>query len=66
MTNLSNDPARTPRAKRLSQIVDMLAQTPDVRAELVEDIRSQVSAEGYMSEERLDLAIYRMVKDILE
>jgi hypothetical protein len=56
----------TSRARHLTQIIEMLSRTPAVRAELVADIRSQVTTEEYVSEEKLDLAIYRMLKDILE
>jgi hypothetical protein len=54
------------RARDLSHIVDMLSRTPSVRSELVADIRGQFNGGAYMSEEKLDLAIYRMLKDILE
>ena len=66
MPNLPAERPATPRARRLAQIVEMLSNTPAVRSELVSDVRGQVTRGGYMTEEKLDLAIYRMLKDILE
>lgn len=43
----------------------MLAHTREVRTELVDDIRAQLDDGSYMSEEKLNLAIYRMLKDAL-
>jgi hypothetical protein len=66
VTNLPHRPTAAPRVRRLTQIVEMLAQTPAVRPELVADIRGQVASGEYANEEKLDLAIYRMLKDVLE
>ena len=44
----------------------MLAESPGVRTELVADIRAQIQSGGYENEEKLDLAIYRMLRGILE
>ena len=66
MTNLPTEPTTTPRAKRLAQIVDLLAGASEVRAELVADVRSQLEGGGYVNEEKLDLAICRMLRDILQ
>jgi hypothetical protein len=65
LSSAPNEHAASPRAERLSRIVEMLARTPSVRAELVADIRGRIG-DDYMSEEKLDLAIYRMLRDILE
>jgi hypothetical protein len=65
LANLPTDPLASPRARHLSRIVEMLAASPGVRSELVEDLHRQVEGGGYMSEEKLDLAIGRMLKDIL-
>jgi hypothetical protein len=43
----------------------MLSAAPGVRSELVDELHRQVEGGGYMSEEKLDLAIGRMLKDIL-
>jgi hypothetical protein len=66
VTNLPHRPPAPARVRRLTQIVEMLAQTPAVRPELVADIQHQVESGEYASEEKLDLAIYRMLKDVLE
>ena len=65
LANLPNDRGPSPRARQLTQLVEMLSRTPAVRSELVADIRQQIALDGYMNEEKLDLAIYRMLKDIL-
>ena len=43
----------------------MLARSREVRTELVDDLRSQMDDGTYMTEEKLNLAIYRMLKDAL-
>jgi anti-sigma-28 factor FlgM len=58
-------PAMTPRARHLAGIVRMLSSTPSVRRELVDEIQRQVEAGDYVTEEKLDLAIGRMLEDIL-
>jgi hypothetical protein len=65
LANLPTDPPASARARHLSRIAQMLASAPGVRAELVEDLKRQIEGGGYMSEEKLDLAIGRMLKDIL-
>ena len=65
LPNLPTDPLATPRARHLSRIVEMLAAAPGVRTELVDDLHKQVEDGGYVSEQKLDLAIGRMLKDIL-
>ena len=59
-------PAPRSRSAGLEQIVEMLSRTPAVRGELVADIRGQVDEGGYMCDEKLNLAIYRMLRNILE
>jgi len=66
---LTNLPHRSPapgRIRGLTQIIEMLAQTEEVRPELVADIRNQVASGDYANEAKLDLAIYRMLKDVLK
>jgi len=46
-------------------MLKMIASSSDARRELVEDIRSQIASGSYMTEEKLNLAIYRLLKDIL-
>ena len=42
-----------------------LAASREVRTELVDDLRAQMDEGAYMSPEKLNLAIYRMLKDVL-
>ena len=56
----------SPSSGDLARIVQMLAESDDVRSELVTDIRSQMHDGSYMSDEKLHLAIYRMLTDILQ
>lgn len=49
----------------LERIFEMLARSPEVRTELVDDVRGQMDDGRYMCEEKLNLAIYRMLKDVL-
>ena len=65
LDHLSNDTVATPRAQQLARIVDMLSQLPEVRGELVADINHQLAERGYMSEEKLDIAIGLLLTDIL-
>ena len=49
----------------LPAIFEILAGSPGVRTELVEDIQSRIKRGQYMTDEKLNLAIYRMLKDLL-
>lgn len=50
----------------LQTIFDMLSRTPDARENVVSEIRDELAAGTYMTEDRLNVAIYRLLKDILE
>ena len=54
-----------PGQGHLQPILEMLSQTPAVRDELVQDIQQQINLGTYLSDEKLNLAIYRLLKDIL-
>ncbi len=54
------------RTEELTKIVRMLSHSADVRDDLVADIREQVDSGAYVNEQKLDLAIYKMLKDILK
>jgi hypothetical protein len=51
--------------KRLERIIEILSSTPDVRGDLVEEIRGQIDRGEYLTEDKLNFAIYRMLKEIL-
>ncbi|MCU0725197.1 MAG: hypothetical protein MUE73_05325 [Planctomycetes bacterium] len=53
------------RYPRLAQILDLLTRTPGVRSELLEDIRRRIESGEYLTEEKLNVAICRLLKDIL-
>lgn len=55
----------SPDTPQLAAIFDALTQARGVRTELVDEVRAQVADGEYMSREKLDLAIYRMLKDVL-
>lgn len=51
--------------ERLEKIIELLSHTPDVREDLVEEIRGQIDQGDYLTEDKLNFAIYRMLKEIL-
>lgn len=65
------EPALTPsrldpgRTEKLAAIARVLSSATAVREELADDIQAQINRDAYMSDEKLELAIYRMLKDIL-
>lgn len=65
LTDRPFQPPATPRARDLARIVEMLTRAPAVRTELVDEIRRQLETDTYMTEQKLDLAIERMLRDIL-
>jgi hypothetical protein len=50
----------------LRHVLKMISSSTDARRELVADIRERVASGDYVTEERLNLAIYRLLKDILD
>jgi hypothetical protein len=50
---------------KLARILDLLSQSPDVRSELLEEIREKIRKGEYLTEEKLNIAIYRLLKEIL-
>lgn len=50
----------------LRRLLKMIADSSDARSELLADLRRRVLSDEYMSEEKLNLAIYRLLKDILD
>jgi anti-sigma28 factor (negative regulator of flagellin synthesis) len=53
------------RYPRLARILDLLSQAPEVRSDLVEEIREQIQRGEYLTEEKLNVAICRLLKEIL-
>ena len=53
------------RYPQLAQILDVLSQAPEVESELVKEIREQIRKGEYLTEEKLNIAICRLLKEIL-
>ncbi len=53
------------RYPRLAKILDLLSRTPGVHADVIDDIRQQIKEGRYLSEEKLNVAICRLLKEIL-
>lgn len=49
----------------LGQILDGISQLPEIRHERVEEIRQQIAEGTYDTPERLELALDRMLSEIL-
>lgn len=54
-----------PQVRRLTGIVEMLAGLDGVRSNLVAEIREQIQRGEYLTEEKLDEAIHRLLCEIL-
>jgi anti-sigma28 factor (negative regulator of flagellin synthesis) len=54
------------RYPRLAKILELLSASPGVRQDLVDEIKAQIKQGEYLTEEKLNVAIYRLLKDILE
>ena len=64
MVTASSDVVRK-RYPRLARILDLLSQAPQVRSDLVQEIQEQIRKGEYLTEEKLNVAIYRLLKEIL-
>ena len=53
------------RYPELARILDLLAKAPEVQSDLVEEIREKIRKGEYLTEEKLNVAIYRLLKEIL-
>lgn len=49
----------------LARIVGMLAQVDGVREDVVQDIRAQIERGEYLTEGKLNEAIYRLLREIM-
>jgi hypothetical protein len=49
----------------LARILELLSQAPGVRSDLVREIEEQIRKGEYLTEEKLNVAIYRLLKDLL-
>jgi hypothetical protein len=53
------------RYPKLARILELLSQAPGVRSDLVMEIQEQIRRGEYLTEEKLNIAIYRLLKDLL-
>jgi len=54
------------RSEQLEQIIEMLSSAPQVQSDLAHEIRGKIDRGEYQTEAKLNFAIYRMLKDILD
>jgi len=53
------------RYRRLTNIVDMLSGVGVVRKDVVADIRGQIERGEYLTEDKLNEAIHRLLREIM-
>jgi hypothetical protein len=53
------------RFRRLTNLVGMLSEVSGVRHDLVEDIRDRIDRDEYLTEEKLNEAIHRLLREIM-
>ena len=53
------------RFRSLARMVGLLSRVQGVREELVEEIRTKIENGEYLTEERLNDAIYRLLREIM-
>ena len=53
------------RFQRLTNLVSMLSRVDGVREELVVEIRAQIQAGTYLTEEKLNEAIHRLLREVM-
>jgi VIT1/CCC1 family predicted Fe2+/Mn2+ transporter len=53
------------RFRRLTKLVGMLTRVDGVREELVSEIRAQIRSGTYLTEEKLNEAIHRLLQEVL-
>jgi hypothetical protein len=51
--------------RRLTNLVGMLSEVSGVRDDVVEDIRDQIDSGEYLTEEKLNEAIHRLLREIM-
>ena len=54
-----------PQFRSLTQLVNMLSRVHGVREELLDDIRAQIERDEYMTKEKLNEAIHRLLREIM-
>ena len=54
----------SPAAQEAAQLVEQVHQIPDIRQDRVNEIRAQIEAGTYETEEKLDIAVARLLDEI--
>ena len=49
-----------------ARLLDRLRQLPEVRTELIERFRQEIAAGTYLTPEKIDAAIERLLQDVVE
>ncbi len=57
--------ATTSRSLRWGQMLDGIGQLPEIRHEKVDEIRRQLATDSYESPEKLELALDRMLDELI-
>mgnify|MGYP006908262162 FL=1 len=65
-TGVPVGPVAAAGADDLRTMLKIISDSTDARSELVDDLRDQVGGEGYLCEDKLNVAIYRLLRDILD
>ena len=53
------------KCRRLTNLVGMLSQVHGVREDLVDDIRNRIERDEYLTEDKLNEAIHRLLREIM-
>jgi len=51
--------------RRLTNLVGLLSQVDGVREDLVDDIRERIGRDEYLTEDKLNEAIHRLLREIM-
>jgi len=51
--------------RRLANLVGLLSQVDGVREDLVDDIRERIGRDEYLTEDKLNEAIHRLLREIM-
>ncbi len=61
----ANESDMPPQIRELAKLVGMLTGVEGVREELVSDIRTQIERDEYLTEDKLNEAIHRLLREIM-
>ena len=61
----ANESDMPPEVRELAKLVGLLTGVDGVREELVSDIRTQIERDEYLTEDKLNEAIHRLLREIM-